>query len=419
VLYREIGKCGDKVSVLGYGCMRFPKKNLGIDEARTEKQIISAIERGVNYFDTAYLYNAGKSESVLGNTLAKGYRNKVLVATKIPTPLVNSVKDMETALDTQLRRLKTDRIDCYLMHSIVTKGGWQRLKDSGVANFLEKAKKDGKIRRAGFSYHGDRFQFNDIIDDYPWDFCQIQYNYLDEHFQARVEGLRYAAAKGLGVIVMEPLRGGLLVREMPPEINAIWEKAVIKRTPAEWALRWIWNHPEVSVVLSGMNEESHIDENIRIAENALPNSLSAGELELIEEVRSALSGILKIGCTGCGYCMPCPAGVNIPACFNCYNSRHLFRDRSGSKVSGAAPNVPIVAYMMSTGGMDSGQPSYASLCRNCGQCESRCPQGLPIRDNLRAVAREMERFYFRPMVYTMKGYYGIMGRLKRGKSRSS
>jgi predicted aldo/keto reductase-like oxidoreductase len=394
MLYREMGKTGDKVSVLGYGCMRFPKKHLAIDEARTERQLISAIERGVNYFDTAYLYPG--SESVLGNTLAKGYRNKVFVATKLPLPLVNSVKDMENILDTQLRRLKTDRIDYYLMHSVMTMDGWLRMKQLGVCDFIEKAQKAGKIRCIGFSYHGDRFQFNDIIDDHPWDFCQIQYNYLDEHFQAGVEGLRYAASKGLGVVVMEPLRGGLLVGKMPPEINAIWERAPVKRTPVEWALRWVWNQPEVSTVLSGMNEESHIDENIRIAEKAYPNSLSAAELAIIGEVKKTLSGMLKIGCTGCGYCMPCPAGVNIPACFSCYNSNFLFRDRTGEQ-----------NYLMLTTGGDSGAPSYASLCRNCGKCESQCPQHLPIRNNLRMVSKEMERFYFRPLVSTVKGYYRL------------
>lgn len=405
MLYRKMGKTGDKVSVLGYGCMRFPKKNMGIDEARTERQLISAIERGVNYFDTAYLYNAGKSESVLGDVLAKGYRNKVLIATKIPLPLVNSMKDMETILETQLKRLKTDRIDYYLMHSIMTKDGWTRIKQLGVASFLEKAKKAGKIRRIGFSYHGDRFQFNDIIDDYPWDFCQIQFNYLDEHFQAGVEGLRYAASKGLGVVVMEPLRGGLLVGKMPPELNAIWERALVKRTPAEWALRWVWNHPEVSIVLSGMNEESHIDENIRVAENAYPNSLSAEDLAIVGDVRDALSGMLKIGCTGCGYCMPCPSGVNIPMCFSFYNSRYLFRD-------------PIfrLTYLGLTCGVDGGQSSYASLCRNCGQCESRCPQHLPIRNHLKTVAGEMERFYFRPAVSAVKGYYRLRRMLQVKKS---
>ncbi|MFZ5969918.1 MAG: aldo/keto reductase [Bacillota bacterium] len=214
MLYREMGKTGDKVSILGYGCMRFPKKDGRIDEKRTEKQIISAIEQGVNYFDTAYIYSG--SEAVLGNILAKGYRDKVMIATKMPLILIHSMKDMESTLNTSLKRLQTDYIDYYLIHSVTSREGWQRLKQLCVEEFLEKAKQSGKIRRIGFSYHGDSNQFRDIVDDYPWDFCQIQYNYMDEHYQAGKEGLMYAASKGLGVSVMEPLRGGFLVGKMPP-----------------------------------------------------------------------------------------------------------------------------------------------------------------------------------------------------------
>lgn len=396
MLYREMGQTGDRVSILGYGCMRFPKKDKKIDEARTERQIISAIEQGVNYFDTAYMY--GGSEAVLGKILAKGYRDRVLIATKLPLPLIHSAKDMATILNTQLKRLQTDHIDYYLMHSVMSRESWQRLKPLGIEDFLERAKQAGKIRRIGFSYHGDKDQFKGIVDDYPWDFCQIQYNYMDENYQAGKEGLRYAAAKGLGVIVMEPLRGGFLVGKLPEEIQALWQRADLKRTPAEWALRWVWNHPEVTVALSGMNDEPQIAENVRIAAEAAPQSLSPAELRLIDDVKNLLAAKLKIGCTGCGYCLPCPAGVNIPMCFSYYNSRYLFDDPSSK-----------FGYAGLTTGVDGGTPCYASLCRNCGKCETHCPQGLPIRKALKEVAGEMEGFYFKPLAGLIRGYYKIRG----------
>lgn len=395
-----MGKTGDKVSILGYGCMRFPKKDGKIDEERAEKQVVSAIRQGVNYFDTAYMYP--NNETVLGKILAKGYRDKVLIATKLPLPLVHSRKDMDALLDTQLKRLQTDHIDYYLMHSVMSREGWQRMHQLGIEDFLEKAKQAGKIRRIGFSYHGEREQFKAIVDDYPWDFCQIQYNYMDEHYQAGKEGLMYAASKGLGVVIMEPLRGGFLTGKMPEAIQDLWARAEVKRTPAEWALRWVWNHPQVSVVLSGMNEEAHVEENIRIAESAYPQSLSAGESELIDKVKASLGRMMKIGCTGCGYCMPCPAGVNIPMCFSAYNNRQLFGDRMFQ-----------MSYVGFTSGVDGGKPSYASLCRDCGKCEKHCPQSLPIRRHLKEVSRDMESFYFKPLVGLVRGYYKVRGLMKR------
>jgi len=398
--YREMGKTGDQVSILGYGCMRFPKTNGKIDEERTKKQIISAIEKGVNYFDTAYMYP--NSETVLGNILADGYREKVMIASKIPPFMVHSRKDMDTVLETQLKRLKTDYIDYYLIHSVTTKEGWERMKQLGVVDFLEKAKAAGKIRRIGFSYHGEGHDFKDIVDDYPWEFCQIQYNYMDENAQAGKDGLLYAASKGLGIAIMEPLRGGLLAGNMPPKIEKIWRDADIGGTPAEWALRWVWNHPEVSVVLSGMNQEDQIDENIRIAETARPNSLTAAETECINKVKTALREKLKIGCTGCGYCMPCPAGVNIPVCFSYYNDKSIYEDKSVG-----------MHYMGMLGGADGGKPSYASLCKDCGKCEQHCPQNLPIRNHLKEVSKEMEPFYFKPIVGMVGGYYKIRGVFSR------
>ena len=290
------------------------------------------------------------------------------------------------------------------MHALNSLAGWQRAKQLGIETFLERAKQAGKLRYIGFSFHGDREQFNAIVDDYPWDFCQIQYNYLDEHYQAGKDGLNYAAAKGLGVLVMEPLRGGTLVGNMPAPVQEIWAQAEENWTPAEWALRWIWNHPEVTLLLSGMNEETHIEENIRVAGTALPNSLSADALQRVDSVKTTLAGMLKIGCTGCGYCMPCPHGVSIPLCFSNFNNKHLLHD--GRQQLG---------YLAQTCGIDGGKPSYASLCRNCGNCETRCPQHLPIRRHLREVAKDMESWYFKPVVHLVQGTHGIRRVLKRGE----
>ncbi len=400
--YRVMGKAGDKVSVLGYGCMRFPKVNGKIDEERAKKQVVSAIERGVNYFDTAYIYP--NSEMVLGNILADGYRDKVMIATKIPPFMVHSLKDMETILETQLKRLKTDMIDYYLIHAVTTLKGWERMKQLGAVEFLEKAREAGKIRRIGFSYHGESRDFKAIVDDYPWDFCQIQYNYMDEHAQAGKEGLIYAASKGLGVAVMEPLRGGLLAGKMPPDIGRIWKERGIEGTPAEWALRWVWNHPEVSVALSGMNHEAQIEENIEIADSIIPDSLSDSELKCIKEVRTALRTRIKVGCTGCGYCMPCPAGVNIPVCFSYYNDKSVYQGDS----------LVSKHYIGMLTGIDGGKPSYASLCRDCGKCEQHCPQSLPIRKHLKDVSKEMEPFYFKPLAGAVRGYYKVTGLFGRG-----
>lgn len=399
--FREMGRTGDKVSVLGYGCMRFPKSSGKIDEERTKKQIIYAIEKGVNYFDTAYMYP--NSETVLGNILAGGYRDRVLIATKIPPYFVHSKKDMESILETQLKRLKTDCIDYYLIHSVSSKESWDRMKQFGAEEFLEKAKAAGKIRRIGFSYHGETHDFKRIIDDYPWEFCQIQYNYMDENVQAGREGLLYAASRGLGIVVMEPLRGGLLAGNMPPQAEKIWRDSGMGGSPAEWALRWVWNHPEVTVALSGMNSEEQIEENVRTAESVRPNSLTNAELKCIDQVKEALRAKIKVGCTGCGYCMPCPAGVNIPVCFSYYNDKSIYGGRG--RVS--------IHYMGMLSGSDGGKRSYASLCKNCGKCERHCPQKLPVRKLLKEVSKEMEPFYFKPAVSLMGGYRRIRDAFNR------
>jgi predicted aldo/keto reductase-like oxidoreductase len=380
MLYRKVPKTGDELSILGFGCMRLPakKSGSGIDEERAIRQLRYAIDHGVNYVDTAPAYHFGKSEQVLGRALEDGYREKVRLATKLPPWSVRSREDMDRILNGQLATLKTDHIDYYLLHSLA-KESFKNLKKLGVLEFLDAARKDGRIRNAGFSSHANLPAFKEVVDSYDWTFCQIQYNYLDEKNQAGTEGLEYAHGKNLAVMIMEPLRGGNLGGPVPEEVKKIWDSSPVKRSPAEWALRWVWDHPEVTVVLSGMNDEEHIDENLRTAEDAFPRSLTEEERSRIAQVRDTYKRLMKVGCTGCGYCMPCPAGVDIPGCFSLYNTHYLFpHDRSAK-----------FQYFGRHGGLLAGV-SYAGLCRACGRCEKACPQHLPIRDRLRDVSREME-----------------------------
>jgi predicted aldo/keto reductase-like oxidoreductase len=380
MLYRKVPKTGDELSILGFGYMRLPApaSGSGIDEDRAIRQLRYAIDHGVNYVDTAPAYHFGKSEQILARALEDGYREKVRLATKLPPWSVRSRKDMDRILNGQLATLKTDHIDYYLLHSL-TKESFSRLKNLGVLEFLDIAKKDGRIKNAGFSSHADLATFKEIVDSYDWTFCQIQYNYLDEHNQAGTEGLEYARERNLAVMVMEPLRGGNLGGPVPEEVQKIWDESPVKRSPAGWALRWVWDHPEVTVVLSGMNDEVHIDENLKAAEDAYPGSLTEEELLRIAQVRERYGRLMKVGCTGCRYCMPCPFGVDIPGCFSLYNARFLFLHDNSAKFQ----------YFGRHGGLMGGV-SYAGLCKKCGKCEKVCPQHLPVRDRLRDVSREME-----------------------------
>jgi len=401
MLYRTVPKTGDKLSILGFGCMRYPSKRTGgIDEERTIRQIRHAIDNGVNYLDTAPVYHMGKSEPILARALADGYREKVRIATKLPHWSVFERADMDRILDTQLKTLRTDHIDYYLLHSL-SKSSFESMKMLGIFEFLDRAKKDGRIRHAGFSTHANNAVFKEIVDAYPWDFCQIQYNYLDETNQAGTAGLEYAAGKGLAVIIMEPLRGGNLAGRMPETIQAIWDEVPVKRSPAEWALRWVWNHPEVTVVLSGMNDESHIDENIRVAGTALPHSLTDQDLATIHRVRDEYRRLMKVGCTGCGYCMPCPAGVDIPGCFASYNAHALFPHDRTTKFH----------YIGQHGGL-MGEKSSAGLCRQCGKCTKACPQHLPIPSLMKDVSREMEGM-MNVVVPVLRGGIWCMNKLGR------
>lgn len=381
MLYRTMPSNGDRLSILGFGCMRLPMAEGHIDEARSTCQIRQAIDEGVNYIDTAWPYHAGESEPFLGRALSEGYREKVRLATKLPSFLVEIPADMDRFLDAQLYRLKTQHIDYYLLHSL-TGPLWDHLERLGVLRFLDRAKEDGRIANVGFSFHGTPGDFERIVDAYPWQFCQIQYNFLDEEYQAGTRGLEYAASRGLGVIVMEPLRGGnLAVPRAPSSVAAVWNEAPVKRTPAEWALRWVWNHPEVTVVLSGMNDEAHIEENLSIADKAVPGSLTVEELALVKRAAHKYKELMKVGCTGCGYCMPCLAGVAIPSCFEVYNKMYL---------SGNIPEALALYAMRNSGILRKDVPSFASQCIECGQCLAKCPQNLPIPALLKQVAAELE-----------------------------
>jgi len=381
MLYRKMPKNGEELSILGFGCMRLPMKGRAVDEKRAINQIRYAVEHGINYFDTAWPYHFGSSEIILGKALRGGYRAKVKIATKLPTWLINSEQEMDSFLNAQLEKLATNKIDYYLVHAL-NGVSWDKMKSLGVMTFLDRAKEEGRIGHAGFSFHGLLADFKRIIDDYSWDFCQIQYNYLDQELQAGTEGLLYAARNNLGLIIMEPLRGGNLGISQPPEpIKTLWSTAPVERTPVEWALRWIWDRPEVTVILSGMNEEEHIEENIRIAATACPKSLTQDERDLVDKVSNKYMELMKVGCTGCGYCMPCPEHVMIPSCFEVYNKMHMFGETEGSLFSYA---------IRMSGDLSTGEPGFASQCVSCGECLDKCPQGIPIPEILTAVAEEME-----------------------------
>lgn len=374
MLYRKMKKADPELSILGFGCMRLPQKENGeIDEETATSMLRYAIDHGVNYVDTAYPYHNGASEPFVGKALAGGYREKVNLATKLPSWLIKSREDMDRYLDEQLARLRTDSIDFYLVHGLM-RPFWENLVSLGVTDFLTGAIADGRIRYAGFSFHDTTKVFKEIVKSYDWTFAQIQYNFMDEHYQAGTEGLRYAAKKGIGIVVMEPIRGGLLAKDLPG-ISEIWQEAKAHHDPAGWALRWVWNHPEVTVVLSGMSAPEQVRQNIETAGTGLPASLTTAEISLFRKVKKELEKRILIPCTGCRYCTPCPHGVSIPECFEYFNRGHMYDDREQTRQ----------IYTAFLAGVFDGIPSYASLCQECGECEEKCPQNLPVRENLKKV----------------------------------
>lgn len=374
MLYRPDRK-GRPISQLGYGCMRFTRKGSGIDYEKAEREVLLAIDQGVNYFDTAYIYPG--SEECLGRILAENHcRDKVYIATKLPQYVLRTAAAVEKTFREELERLRTDYIDYYLMHMFTDYTQWERLRALGIEDWIAKKKAEGSIRSIGFSFHGDTQMFLKILNAYDWDFCQIQYNYLDEHTQAGREGLQAAARKGIPVIIMEPLRGGKLVN-LPEKAR----KVLKNYSPAELGLRWLWNQPEVTCVLSGMNSEEMVQENIRVASEAQPGHLTGEDLAMVETIKGIIREQEKVGCTGCRYCMPCPKGVDIPGIFHYYNL--MYMEKKAPARFEFARNVGLRK-----------EPGFATQCVGCGLCESHCPQHLPIRQKLKEADRDL-----RPLPY--------------------
>ncbi len=373
--YRQ-DKYGNDISILGYGCMRFTQNMGRIDLDKAEREILAAYENGVNYYDTAYVYPG--SEAALGEILERnGIRDKVYIATKLPHYLIRSRERLETLFQEQLKRLRTDHVDYYLMHMLTDVDTWERMRGLGVEDWLEEKKASGAIRQVGFSYHGNTDMFCALVDAYDWNFCQIQYNYMDEHSQAGRRGLHYAHEKGLPVVIMEPLRGGRLVNRLPEEAIRIFSDYPVKRTPVQWALCWLWDQPQVTCVLSGMNSVDMVQDNCATAANVQVGELGEGEQQMLAQVVAAINGKMKVGCTGCGYCTPCPKNVDIPGTFAAYNRMY-----TEGKLRA------LVEYAMCTAFRKTS--TAASNCVGCGKCEGHCPQQLPIREHLKQAEKELE-----------------------------
>ncbi len=373
-------KYGTPLSILGYGCMRFTRKGNGIDIDKAEQELMTAYRAGVNYFDTAYIYPG--SEEALGQILERNHiRDQVHIATKLPQFLIRNREAVDKYFDEELTRLRTTYIDYYLMHHVTDVAMWEKLKKVGILDWIRDKKASGAIRNIGFSYHGNTENFLKILNDYDWDFCQIQYNYLDEVSQAGVKGLKAAAAKGIPVVIMEPLRGGKLVNMLPQGARDAMKKSGRGWSPAEWGLRWLYNQEEVTVVLSGMNSEEMVKENCRIASETEAGSMTEADFETLEAVKKSIRENEKVGCTGCRYCMPCPKGVDIPGIFRCYNAMY-----TESKSGGRFQFAQTVAL--------SKEPPFATQCVGCGKCEQHCPQSIPIREKLKEADKAL-----RPLPY--------------------
>ncbi|MBR1828663.1 MAG: aldo/keto reductase [Atopobiaceae bacterium] len=375
---------GNDVSILGFGCMRFTRKGAGIDYEKAEAEILRAIDLGVNYFDTAYLYPG--SEELLGEVLARnGKRDQVRIATKLPQYMVKTAGMIDRFFDEELSRLQTDHVDYYLMHMVTDVSQWEKLQRLGIEEWIAAKKESGAIGQIGFSYHGATEGFLKMLNAYDWDFCQIQYNYLDEHAQAGRAGLMTAAEKGIPVIIMEPLRGGKLVDLLPERGRELVAKNSHGWTAAEMAFRWLWNQPQVTVVLSGMNSLVMLEENCRVASEVEPNTWTDADFALVADVCAAINERVKVGCTGCGYCMPCLKGVDIPALFRCWNEMYTEGKNEGRKEYWQTVSLRR-------------EKAFARQCVKCGKCESHCPQGIPIRELIHVADREL-----RPLPWRVAG----------------
>ena len=371
---------GEALSILGFGCMRFSRKGGSIDIDEAEREIMAAYKAGVNYYDTAYIYPG--SEAALGQILEKnGIRDRVHIATKLPQYLVQKRAAVDRYFDEQLRRLRTGYVDYYLMHMLTDPAQWEKLRALGIEEWIAEKKRSGAIRNIGFSYHGNTANFLKILEAYDWDFCQIQYNYLDEHTQAGVAGLEAAVARGIPVVIMEPLRGGKLVNLLPEEAKKIMARSGRGWSPAGWAFRWLYNQAGVTVVLSGMNSLAMVEENVATASDAIAGAFTEADFDVIEQVRQQIRRTEKVGCTGCRYCMPCPQGVDIPGTFRCYNAMY-----AETKSAGRFQYAQTVAMTK--------EPAFVSQCIGCGKCERHCPQGIAIREKLKEADKAL-----RPLPY--------------------
>ena len=383
--YRIDPKSGNKLSALGFGGMRFPRGlNAKIDIDKSEKLVMSAIDRGVNYFDTGYVY-AG-SEQALGEILRRnnGAREKIFIATKLPHGQCKKYDDFDKFFNTQLKRLNTDHIDYYLMHNMSSATDWEKVQKLGIEQWLSEKKAGGHIRQVGFSFHGVQDEFMALLDMYDWDFCMIQYNYMNENYQAGRKGLQKAHEKGLPVMIMEALLGGKLAVGLPKKAEKLFADADRKMKPAEWALRWLWNHKEATVVLSGMNSMMQLDENIMAAESFEAGMVTDSETAVIAQVVEVFKESYKIPCTECNYCLPCPAQVNIPGSFTAYNF---------SFTSGFIAGMTL--YATGIGATNPDRNFSARNCIKCGQCEKQCPQNIEIIKQFGKVTSRMEPFWFR------------------------
>ena len=378
--YRK-DKNGNPISVLGYGCMRFTKKGNSIDIDKAEKEIMLAYNNGVNYYDTAYIYPG--SEAALGEIVERnGIRDKINIATKLPQYMIGNRKALDKYFDEELSRLRTNYVNYYLMHHLTDVEMWEKLKRVGILDWIKEKKASGQIRNIGFSYHGNTDNFLTILNDYDWDFCQVQYNYLDEHTQAGAKGVKAAAEKGIPVVIMEPLRGGKLVNLLPEDAKNLIKENDRGWTPAEWAFRWLFNQSEVTCVLSGMNSLEMVEENVRVADDMQPGSLTEEDFSFLEQIKGKINEKVKVGCTACRYCMPCPKGVDIPGTFACYNT--MFTE---SKKAGRFQFAQTVGLTK--------EPAFASQCIECGKCEKHCPQNLPIREKLKEADKALRPLHYK------------------------
>ena len=393
--YRKIKKTNDEISSLGFGAMRLPLKNGKIDREKASKLIYNAIDNGVNFIDTAYLY--GDSEKFLGEILTQEHKKKIKICTKLPAINIKKYEQMEKTLNEQLKRLKIDSIDYYLIHSVDLKT-IDRLIKKDLFKFLQKAKKEGKIKYIGFSYHGVKDEFESVIDRFDWDVVMVQYNYCDDNVQASVDGIEYAASKGMGILIMEPLKGGILAGKMPTEVEKIFKKANPNKSTAQWALEWVLNNQNVTCVLSGMKDMDQLNENLKVADEITPFSMSFKDLETVEIVKRIMRNSLKINCSTCGYCMPCPQDVNIPECMKIYNEKYLFNHKGFLNPSSRD-------YFQYLSGIMA-KPSHASKCNGCGKCLRKCPQKLDIISELKKVKKEFEFPGFKILILFIK-YIGF------------